>query len=101
MTKSKEWLLYNAVLSWLSHYGGMGSDLTPQYQELLKELEKDYEQSNNPQTRKRGRPAKRQRTQKATSNSASPKKSEKIPYENQKEVDAYMKQTVNQVNQET
>ena len=94
--KSKEWLLYNAVLSWLSHYGGMGSDYTPQYQELVKELEKNYEQSNNPQTRKRGRAAKRQRTKKATSNPASTEKSEKIPYENQKEVDAYMKQTVNQ-----
>jgi len=71
MTKSKEWLLYNAVLSWLANYGGMGSDYTPQYQELLKEVEKNYEQSNNPQTQKRGRPAKRQRTKKATSNPSS------------------------------
>ena len=63
MKKTREYLLYNAVLSWLSHYGGMGSDLTPQYQELVKELEN--EQSNNPQTRKRGRAAKRQRTQKS------------------------------------
>tara|TARA_B100001996_G_scaffold14858_1_gene12356 strand:- start:32 stop:280 length:249 start_codon:yes stop_codon:yes gene_type:complete len=75
MTKSKEWLLYNAVLSWLANYGGMGSDYTPQYQELLKEVEKNYEQSINPQTRKRGRAAKRQRTQKATSNSSSTKES--------------------------
>ena len=73
--KTKEWLLYNAVLSWLSHYGGMGSEYTPQYQELVKELEKNYEQSNNTETRKRGRPAKRQRTQKATSNPASTEKS--------------------------
>jgi len=73
MTKSKEWLLYNAVLSWLANYGGMGSDHTPQYQELLKEVEKNYEQSLNPQTQKRGRPAKRQRTKKATSNTASTK----------------------------
>ena len=74
-SKSKEFLLYNAVLSWLSNYGSMGSELTPQYQELLKELEKNYEQSNNPQTRKRGRAAKRQRTQKATSNPSSTEKS--------------------------
>ena len=94
-SKSKEWLLYNAVLSWLSNYGGMGSEYTPQYQELVKELEKNYEQSNNTETRKRGRPAKRQRTKKATSNPSSTKKIEKIPYENQKEVDAYMKQTTN------
>ena len=73
--KTKEWLLYNAVLSWLSHYGGMGSDYTPQYQELLKEVEKNYEQSLNPKTQKRGRPAKRQRTQKATSNPSSTEES--------------------------
>jgi len=76
MTKSKEWLLYNAVLSWLANYGGMGSDYTPQYQELLKEVEKNYEQSINPQTQKRGRPAKRQRTKKATSNSSSTKENQ-------------------------
>ena len=79
--KTKEWLLYNAVLSWLSHYGGMGSDYTPQYQELLKEVEKNYEQSINPQTRKRGRAAKRQRTQKATSNSSSTKESKTVNQE--------------------
>ena len=73
MSKSKEWLLYNAVLSWLANYGSMGSDLTPQYQELLKELES--EQSNNTKTQKRGRPAKRQRTKKAASNPASTEKS--------------------------
>ena len=72
-SKSKEWLLYNAVLSWLSHYGGMGSDYTPQYQELEKELKETYEQSLTTKTQKRGRPAKRQRTQKASSNSSSTK----------------------------
>ena len=71
--KTKEWLLYNAVLSWLSNYGGMGSELTPDYQELVIELGEKYEQSLNPQTQKRGRPAKRQRTKKATSNTASTK----------------------------
>ena len=76
MTKTKEWLLYNAVLSWLANYGSMGSELTPQYQELLKEVEKNYEQSINPQTQKRGRPAKRQRTKKATSNTASTKENQ-------------------------
>ena len=73
MKKTKEYLLYNAVLSWLANYGSMGSDLTPQYQELLKELEN--EQSNNTKTQKRGRPAKRQRTQKATGNPSSTEKS--------------------------
>ena len=79
--KSREWLLYNSVLSWLSHYGGMGSDYTPQYQELVKELEKNYEQSNNPQTRKRGRPAKRQRTQKATGNPSSTEENQTVNQE--------------------
>ena len=81
MTKTKEWLLYNAVLSWLSHYGGMGSEYTPQYQELVKELEKNYEQSNNTETRKRGRPAKRQRTKKASSNSSSTEKIQTVNQE--------------------
>ena len=69
MKKTKEYLIYNAVLSWLANYGSMGSDLTPQYQELLKELEN--EQSNNTETRKRGRAAKRQRPTKASSNPSS------------------------------
>ncbi len=80
--KTKEWLLYNAVLSWLSHYGGMGSEYTPQYQELLKELEKNYEQSLTTKTQKRGRPAKRQRTKKATGNPTSKKKDETTTKEN-------------------
>ena len=73
MKKTREYLLYNAVLSWLSHYGGMVSDLTPQYQELAKELEN--EQSTTTKTQKRGRPAKRQRTKKATSNPSSTEES--------------------------
>ena len=75
MKKTREWLLYNAVLTWLSHYGGMGSELTPDYKILEEELRQVYEQSNNTKTRKRGRPAKRQRTQKATGNPASPEES--------------------------
>ena len=80
MTKSREWLLYNAVLSWLSHYGGMGSDYTPQYQQLVKELQFEYEdklneQPNNTKTRKRGRPAKRQSTKETTSNPSSTEES--------------------------
>jgi hypothetical protein len=75
MTKSREWLLYNAVLTWLSHYGGMGSELTPQYKLLEEELRQVYEQSNNTKTRKRGRPAKRQRTKETTSNPSSTEES--------------------------
>ena len=81
MSKSKEWLLYNAVLSWLSHYGGMGSEYTPQYQELVKELEKDYEQSTTTKTQRRGRPAKRQRTKKAASNPSSTEENQTVNQE--------------------
>ncbi len=71
MKKSREWLLYNAVLTWLSHYGSMGSELTPDYKILEEELRQVYEQSNNTKTRKRGRPAKRQRTKETSSNPSS------------------------------
>ena len=76
MKKTKEWLLYNAVLSWLSHYGSMGSELTPEYKLLEEELRQVYEQSTTTKTQKRGRPAKRQRTQKAASNSSSTKENQ-------------------------
>ena len=81
MTKSREWLLYNAVLTWLSHYGSMGSELTPDYKILEEELRQVYEQSDNPQTQKRGRPAKRQRTKKAASNPSSTKENQTVNQE--------------------
>ena len=73
MTKSREYLLYNAVLSWLSNYGKMedAKNLTPQYEQLKEELKAEYEQSESTPVQKRGRPAKRQRTKKAASNTAS------------------------------
>ena len=78
--KSREWLLYNAVLTWIHHYPDVGNELLAQYQQLEKELQFEYEdvneQPNNTETRKRGRPAKRQRTQKASSNSSSTKKNQ-------------------------
>ena len=81
MTKSREWLLYNAVLSWLSNYGSMGSELTPDYQLLEEELRQVYEQSTATKTQKRGRPAKRQRTKKATSNPSSTEESKTVNQE--------------------
>ena len=75
MKMTREYLLYNAVLSWLSNYGSMGSELTPEYKLLEEELRQVYEQSTTTKTQKRGRPAKRQRTQKAASNPASTKES--------------------------
>ena len=72
--KSREWLLYNAVVSWLLNYGNRGSNaknLTPQYKLLEEELKQVYEQSKNTETRKRGRPAKRQRKKETPSNPSS------------------------------
>ena len=72
-SKTREWLFYNAVMAWLVNYAEKGSDLVKPYQDLLKEL--DNEQFITTKTQKRGRPAKRQRTQKATSNPSSTEKS--------------------------
>ncbi len=75
MEKTREWLFYNAVMAWLVNYASKGDpDLVKQYQDLLKEL--DNEQCITTKTQKRGRPAKRQRTKKATSNSTSKEKDE-------------------------
>ena len=78
--KSREWLVYNAVLAWLHKFDGYdGLDLIPQYQQLKKELEFEYEDVNEQptpiKTRKRGRPAKRQRTKETSSNPSSTEKS--------------------------
>ena len=76
MSKSKEWLLYNATITWLHHYADSGSELIEQYKLLEEELKQVYEQSKNTETHKRGRPAKRQRTSKASSNSSSTEKNQ-------------------------
>ena len=80
-SKSKEWLLYNAVLSWLSHYGSMGSELTPDYKLLEEELRQVYEQSTTTKTQRRGRPAKRQRTKKTSSNPSSTEENQAVNQE--------------------
>ena len=71
MQKTKEWLVLNAVYAWLHHYGDQADSVVMkhQYEELKKELEN--EQSKNTTVQKRGRPAKRQRTQKTTSTAVS------------------------------
>ena len=79
-SKSKEWLLYNAVLTWVFHYAdrkesNVDDELVAEYKLLQEELRQVYEQSNNIKTRKRGRPAKRQRTKETTSNPSSTEES--------------------------
>jgi len=79
MSKSREWLLYNAVLSWLVHYETKeytDKELSDEYLLLKEELRQVYEQSINTKTHKRGRPAKRQRTSKASSNPSSTEKNQ-------------------------
>ena len=73
-TKSKDWLMYNAVLAWIHNYAKLDGTLAEQYVSLRKELED--EQSKNTETRKRGRSAKRQRTSKASSNPSSTEKTQ-------------------------
>ena len=70
MLKSKEWLILNAVKSWLYHFEDKEEELTPQYKQLHKELYSAFITNDSP-VQKRGRPAKRQRTKKATSTAAS------------------------------
>jgi hypothetical protein len=73
--KTREWLFYNAVMAWLVNYAEKGDpDLVKEYQDLLKEL--DNEQYITTKTQKRGRPAKRQRTKKTSSNPTSTEKNE-------------------------
>jgi len=85
-SKSKEWLMYNAVIAWIHNYAELDGTLAEQYVSLRKELQFEYEdklneQSINTETRKRGRPAKRQRTQKASSNPSSTETSKTINQE--------------------
>ena len=72
--KTKEWLILNAVKAWLVNYQGKESELSPQYDELHKELYNAFITNNTP-VQKRGRPAKRQRTKKASSTEASKEES--------------------------
>ena len=75
MKQTKEWLILNAVKAWLHNYDdGTQDELTPQYDKLHKELYNAYI-TNDPPVQKRGRPAKRQRTKKASSTEASEKES--------------------------
>jgi hypothetical protein len=62
-------------MAWLVNYAEKGDpDLVKEYQDLLKEL--DNEQYITTKTQKRGRPAKRQRTKKTSSNPTSTEKNE-------------------------
>ena len=75
MEKTRPWLIKNAVMAWLVNYAEKeAGELTADYQEFYKELED--EQPDDTQTRKRGRPAKRARTKKTSSNPSSTEENE-------------------------
>ena len=71
--KTKEWLVLNAVKAWLVNYEDKKTELTPQYQQLHKELYSAFITEDTP-VQKRGRPAKRQRKKETSSNSPSKEK---------------------------
>ena len=74
MNRTKEWLILNAVKAWLVNYQDKESELSPQYDELHKELYSAFIKNDSP-VQKRGRPAKRQRTKKTSSTEASKEES--------------------------
>ena len=74
MLKSKEWLILNAVKTWLYHYEDKEEELTPQYQQLHQELYNAFITNETP-VQKRGRPAKRQRKKTTSSVEASKEES--------------------------
>ena len=80
-SKSRQWLVKNAVMAWLVNYAEKeAGELTKDYLALYNQLDFEYvekdEQPTTTETRKRGRPAKRQRTSKASSNSSSTEKNQ-------------------------
>jgi len=85
MSKSRQWLVKNAVMAWLVNYAEVEKgELTKDYQALYNQLDFEYvakeedldEQLKDFKTRKRGRPAKRQRTKKASSDPSSTEENE-------------------------
>ena len=83
-SKSRGWLVKNAVMAWLVNYAEKeAGPLTQDYQALYNILDAEYEpqfdqdeQPTTTETRKRGRPAKRQRTKKASSDPSSTEENE-------------------------
>ena len=82
MAKSRQWLVKNAVMAWLVNYAEKeAGELTKDYQALYNHLDAEYgelinEQPTTTETRKRGRPAKRARTKKASSDPSSTEENE-------------------------
>ena len=82
MAKTRPWLIKNAVMAWLVNYAEKEKgELTKDYQALYNQLDTEYgelidEQPTTTKTQKRGRPAKRQRTKKTSSDPSSTEENE-------------------------
>ena len=82
MAKTRPWLIKNAVMAWLVNYAEKeAGELTKDYQAFYNQLDTEYgelinEQPTTTETRKRGRPAKRARTKKASSDPPSTEENE-------------------------
>ena len=82
MAKTRPWLIKNAVMAWLHNYAeAEAGELTKDYQALYNQLDAEYgelidEQPTTTETRKRGRPAKRARTKKTSSDPSSTEENE-------------------------
>ena len=84
-SKSRGWLVKNAVMAWLVNYAEVEKgELTKDYQALYNILDAEYEpqfdkedeQPTTTKTQKRGRPAKRARTKKTSSDPSSTEENE-------------------------
>ena len=48
MTRTREWLLYNAVEAWLVNYGNQPTETVQQYKQLREELQSTFIASIQP-----------------------------------------------------
>ena len=69
MTRSREWLLYNAVEAWLYHYQS-DSDMSEQYKQLRDEFHAAYMQTLNKDADTPAPKSPRKRTRNASQSSA-------------------------------
>ena len=59
MTRTREWLLYNAVEAWLVNYGNQPTETVNQYKELRDELHDTFIASIQPKDAPTTKPRKR------------------------------------------
>ena len=70
MTRSREWLLLNAVDAWLYHYGSFNTPMVEQYKQLHDELHDAYMATLNKDADKPAPKSPRKRTTNASQSSA-------------------------------